>query len=57
MKINRVAENLKMLDEVSSGVFNPDVARNIILMDISRSLSVIADELTSKEVNHDDTNL
>lgn len=53
MKINRVLENLKTIDEVSSGLFNPDVARNILLMDISRSLSVIADELTRREANHD----
>lgn len=49
MKVNRVAENIKVLDEISMGLVSPDIARNMILMDISRSLSVIAAELTRKE--------
>lgn len=53
MKTNRVAENLKVLNDLSVDMLSPEVTRNIILMDISRSLSVIADELTNKEVDHD----
>ena len=54
MKTNRVEENRKMLDQVSMmSIGTPEIDRNLILMDISQSLSVIADALTSKEVDHD----
>lgn len=53
MKVDRVIENLRMQDEISMSLVSPDIARNIILMDISRSLSVIADELTRKESDND----
>jgi len=42
--MNRVEENLRMLDQLSVSMANPDITRNIILMDISRSLSMIADK-------------
>lgn len=51
--MNRVEENLKVLQDLSSALCSPEVSTRILLMDISRSLSVIADELTRREENHD----
>ena len=55
--MNRVEDNLRLLDDIFKMNINPERDRNLILMDISKSLSVIADALASKEVDNDDTHL
>lgn len=52
--MSRVEDNRRMLDQVSMmSIGTPEIDRNLILMDISQSLSVIADALASKEVDHE----
>ncbi|MBO5804233.1 MAG: hypothetical protein J6R25_04080 [Bacteroidales bacterium] len=55
MKMSREDENNKMQDLISNMYLttNPEIDRNIILMDISRSLAIIVDELTRREDDHE----
>ena len=53
--MSRVEENRRMLDQISMmRIGTPEIDRNLILMDISQSLSVIADELSNKDAGGND---